>query len=105
MRARAREIDVAKNLKMIDWLKAEMVDSVAELFKSLLLKSSDAVCDALSTIIILAYILGQKVGVSFAAVDTKIKNKLNISLDDSLGGEDWLGNLSELLGYLEKTKR
>jgi len=105
LRARAREIDVAKNLKMIDWLKAEMVDSIAQLFKSLLLKSSDAVCDALSTIIILAYILGQKVGVSFAEVDTKIKNKLHISLDESLGGEDWLGNLSELLVYLEKSKR
>lgn len=105
MRAHAREIDVAKNLKMIDWLKAEMVDALALLFKSLLQKSSDAVCDALATLIILAYILGQKVGVGFAAVDTKIKNKLHLSLDDSLGGEEWQGNLSELLGYLEKTKR
>lgn len=105
MRARAREIDIAKNLKVIDWLKAELIDAVAELFKSLLKSSSDAVCDALATIVILAYILGQKVGVSFAAVDSKIRHKLHISLDDSLGGEEWLGNLSELLGYLEKTKR
>jgi len=105
LRARAREIDVAKNLKMIDWLKAEIVDAVAELFKSLLMKSSDAVCDALATLIILAYILGQKVGVGFAAVDAKIKNKLHLSLENSLGGEEWQDNLSELLGYLEKTKR
>ncbi len=105
MRVKNREMDIAKNFKMIDWLKAELIDAVAELFKSLLKSGSEAVCDALATIMILAYLLGQRTGVSFSSIDQRIRNKLHISLDDSLGGADWQENLSELLVYLEKTKR
>ncbi|WP_242848920.1 MazG-like family protein [Syntrophomonas palmitatica] len=100
-----RELDIAKNLKMIDWLKAELIDAVAELFKSLLKSGSEAVSDALATIIILAYLLGQRVGLSFSSIDQRIRSKLHISLEDSLGGDEWQENLSELLVYLEKTKR
>jgi len=60
-----RGIDVAKNLKIIEWLKAEMVDSVGALFKALLKTGNDAAADALAAIIIVAYLLGKRVGVSF----------------------------------------
>jgi hypothetical protein len=66
-----------------------LIDAVAELFKSLLKSGSEAVCDALATIMILAYLLGQRTGVSFSSIDQRIRNKLHISLDDSLGGADW----------------
>jgi len=105
LRVRNKELDIARNLKMIDWLKAELIDAVAELFKSLLKAGNEAVCDALATIMILSYLLGQRAGVSFASIDQRVRNKLHISLEDSLGGEDWQDNLSELLVYLEKTKR
>lgn len=105
MASKSREIDVAKNLKMIEWLKAELVDSVGALFKSLLKTGSDAAADALAAIIIVAYILGKRVGVNFHTVDAKVKAKLHMGIHDGHEVEQWYGDLSELLHYLDNKKR
>mgnify|MGYP001435681963 CR=1 FL=1 len=105
LKGRSKELDVAKNLKMIDWLKAELVDSVAELFKALLKNGHEAVSDALASIMIICYLLGQRVGVSFLSVDAKMKEKLRISVDNSSDVDNWQKELSRLLAYLEKSKR
>lgn len=105
LKGRSKELDVAKNLKMVDWLKAELVDSVAELFKALLKNGNDAVGDALASIMIVCYLLGQRVGVSFLSVDAKVKEKLRISVDNSPDGDSWQKELAGLLTYLEKNKR
>lgn len=105
MNGRSNELDIAKNLKMVDWLKAELVESVAELFKALLKKGNDAVADALAGIMIICYLLGQRVGVSFLSVDAKIKEKLRISVDNSLDSDSWIKELTSLLVYLQKNKR
>ncbi|HCF49629.1 MAG TPA: hypothetical protein DER60_05065, partial [Syntrophomonas sp.] len=36
------DLDITKNLKMVEWLKAELVQSVGALFKSLLNASAEA---------------------------------------------------------------
>jgi len=100
-----RGIDVAKNLKIIEWLKAEMVDSVGALFKALLKTGNDAAADALAAIIIVAYLLGKRVGVSFYTVDARIKAQLMANINDGHEVEQWYGDLSDLLHYLETQKR
>ena len=77
MAGRGREIDVAKNLKTIEWLKAELAASVGGLFKALLKTGNDAVADALAAIIIVAYILGRRVGMRFQLIDATITSKLS----------------------------
>lgn len=105
MKGRSKELDIAKSLKMVDWLKAELVDSVAELFKALLKNSAEAVGDALASIIIVCYLLGQRAGVSFLTLDAKVKEKLRISVDNSPDSDNWQKELAGLLLYLEKNKR
>ena len=105
MKGRSKELDVAKNLKMVDWLKAELVDSVAELFKALLKSGTDAVADALASIIIICYLLGQMVGVSLLSVDAKVKEKLRITIESSPDGSSWQKELSSLLIFLDRSKR
>jgi len=105
LKGKNKELDVAKNLKMVDWLKAELVDSVAELFKALLKNGNDAVADALASIIIICYLLGQRVGVSLLSLDAKIKEKLRITVDNSLDGSNWHKELLGLLIFLEQNKR
>ncbi|HQA07798.1 MAG TPA: MazG-like family protein [Syntrophomonadaceae bacterium] len=100
-----REIDVAKNLKIIEWLKAELVDSVGALFKALLKTGNDAAADALAAIIIVAYLLGKRVGVSFHTVDTKVKAQLLANINNGHEVERWYGDLSDLLHYIENQKR
>lgn len=105
MASKNREIDVAKNLKIIEWLKAEMVDSVGALFKALLKTGNEAAADALAAIIVVAYLLGKRVGVSFYTVDSKVKAQLMANINDGHEVERWYGDLSELLHYIENKKR
>lgn len=97
-----KDLDIATNLKVIEWLKAELVESVGALLKSLLKAGNDATSDALATIIIVCYILGKRVGISFQAIDMRIRHKINTSINDAHEIEQWYGDLSDLQKYLDK---
>ncbi len=62
---------LARHLKVIDWLKAELVGGVAALFKATALGSQDAIADALSSILLTTYVLGRRLGVSFAQLELR----------------------------------
>jgi len=102
---KSNELEIAKNLKMLDWLKAELAESVAALFKALLEKGNEAVLDALAAIIIICYLIGQRAGFSFLLVDNRIKEKLRISINNAIEEDSWKKELSNLAIYLQKSKR
>jgi len=99
------QVDIAKNLRTIEWLKAELVESVAALLKSLLKAGDEAVSDCLATIIITTYILGKRVGVNFQYIDFKVESTLKLSINEAHEVEKWYGDLSALLAYLESKKK
>ncbi len=99
------QIDIAKSLRIIEWLKAELVESVAALFKALLKTGDEAISDCLGSIIITTYILGKRVGVSFQHIDFKVESKLKLSINEAHEVEQWYGDLSALLAYLENKKK
>lgn len=103
--SKIREIDIAKNLRTIEWLKAELLEGVALLFKSLLKTSADTLSDILATIIMIAYLLGKRLGLNFASIDAKIKSKLKSQISEEHELEEWYGDLSSLLNYFEGHKR
>lgn len=105
MNMKNKEIDIATNLKVVDWLKAELVDSVAVLFKSLLKASADVTADALSTIIITTYLLGRRVGIQFQTIDMVVNYKLNNSINEANEIEQWYGDLTELRQYIESREQ
>lgn len=105
MKGKMKEIDIAKNLKTIEWLKAELVDSVAVLFKALLKTGNDMIEDAVANIIIIVYMLGRRLGLSFHVIDLQVRRKLEASINESQEVGQWYGDLSELLEYLNKQKR
>ncbi|MDD3268972.1 MAG: MazG-like family protein [Syntrophomonadaceae bacterium] len=105
MNGKIKDIDITKNLKTIEWLKAELVDSVAALLKALLKTGNDMIADAVANIIIIAYLLGRRVGLNLHAIDAQIKNKLQTSIDESQEIGQWYGDLADLLNYLENKKR
>lgn len=102
---RKKDLDIAQNLKIVEWLKSELIESVAALFKSLLKTGSDATIEALATIILVTYLLGSRVGISFQSIDNKLRDKLNISIRESTEVDEWNTGLTELLNYWEKKKR
>jgi hypothetical protein len=96
-----RELDITHNLKIVEWLKADLVDTVGVLMKSLMKAGSDATIDALANLIIIAYILGRRVGISFQVIEMRIKHKLNNSINDAHETEQFYGDLTQLQKYLE----
>jgi len=94
-----QEIDIAGNIRLIEWLKAEIINGVASLFRALLKNSQDLTTEALANIITACYFLGERVGLSFEDVDTRIVSRLKSHLEDEHQLEKWHGDISRLLRY------
>ena len=68
--------DITKNVKIIEWIKNEILISVSDLF-NLIFKGvkpiDDKLQNTLANIIMLTYLLGKRLGISFDEIDYKIK--------------------------------
>ncbi len=63
------------------------------------------VVDCLARIITSTYLLGRRLGLSFARVDLKMEQNLRSSIAADHEIEEWYGDLSALSAYLEAKKR
>lgn len=102
------DFDVTGNIRVIEWLKAELLGSVASLNRVLLKGSKagqDAIVDCLSGIIILSYLLSKRLGIEFSTIDLKVQNKLKIGILEEDEIEKVNGDLTKLLGYLRERKQ
>lgn len=97
-----QEIDIARNLKTVEWLKTELVSSVANLFKALVRGQEEPILESLSNTIVATYLLGKRVGINFSKVDSKVENIIRMNIQEEHEVEKWYGDLSNLLHYLKK---
>lgn len=97
-----KETDVAKHAKVVEWLKTEVADYVAKLFKALWQGSASKVQDSLASLNVSSYILGRRVGISFRDLDNSILDKLHQSTREGHQLEDWYQDLSMLEEHLRK---
>jgi len=99
-----REIDITRNIKMIEWLKSELLTDIANLFKILVNGMKEEVCDSvsetLSNIILISYLLGRRLGLNYNAIELKIENKVRLGLIENHDVEKYYGDLSELAKHL-----
>lgn len=95
----------ANNLKMTESLKAELVDAVGGLFKALIRADHADTSAALANIIMITYILGDKLGIDYNTVDMLAKNQLHNSMEDADEKDQWYGDMKRLMQYLEKRMR
>jgi len=96
---------IAKNIKIIEWLKADLLTSLSALFKSMLRGSEELILDALASLVITCYVLGRRLGINFPRLDFKIEAKLRQGIDENHEVERWYGDISNLLNYLVDKKR
>lgn len=103
-----KNIDITKNIKIIEWLKSELLTAVASLFQ-LLIKgiqnSQEAILDVIANIILVSYLLGRRLGLTFQSIDLKIESKAKLGLVENHKIEKWYGDLSELLDYFNKARK
>lgn len=98
-----RDMDIMKNFKTIEWLKSEMLTSVASLYE-LLAKGEEDIKkdleDLISNIILLSYLLSKRLGLEYEDVSSALENKIKLNLIENHQIERWYGDLSELLELL-----
>ncbi len=99
-----RGSDITKNVKIIEWIKNEILMNVSDLF-NLLFKGVKSIDDSLqnsiANIIMLSYLLGKRLGISFENIDYKIKEKAKQGIKDEHSIETWFGDLSNLEKHID----
>ena len=96
---------LASKMKTTESLKAELVEAVGSLFKSLLRADYAYTSDALASIIMITYIMGRKLGVEPHTIDLLAKEKLQTAMFDSHEKDQWHEDMNHLLLYLGSRKR
>lgn len=95
------DIDITKSIRIIDWLKSELLTSIAELFATLIKgindTTKDNIASIISNIIVIAYLLAKRLGIEFEHIDIKAKEKLKLGIKENHDIEKNYGELSELL--------
>ena len=94
------EAEITKNIKVVEWLKADLINSTAALYKGMLRNKDDQWLDALASIIITCYVLSGRLGAGFSRLEIKIEAKLRQGIEQEHEMEKWYKDLSGLLGHL-----
>ena len=99
------DLNIMSNVKYIEVLKAELISIIGDFFK-LLTKGSnvaqDAILDCISGGIILFYLLSERLGYSYIAVDENIKKKLKLGIIEEDEIEKDGKDLSKLLNHIKE---
>lgn len=95
-------VQIAKNIKVMEWLKAEIIEQTGSVFKNLYLGKEAYVIDGLASLIITIYVLARRVGIPFHKLEKAILDKLHEKKEDIHEIEEWYGDLSVLEQYMNK---
>lgn len=68
--------DIARNLKIIEGLKVQLLSVIAELFAGLYKGAEERVLDALSAAMVILFSIANKVGITIRRLDTAVEEKL-----------------------------
>ena len=103
-----KDIDITRNIKVIEWLKGELLLEIANLFKVLVngMKEEvhDSLANILANIILISYLLGKRLGISYNAIELKIKKKIKIGLVDKSDIYKYYGDLTELSRHMNSCR-
>lgn len=98
-------LNIVRNIKIIEELKAQLLCLIGEFFR-LLTKGSNiaqnAVLDCISGSILILYILADRLGYSFTAVDESMKKKLKTGIIEEDTIEKEGKDLSRLLNHMSQ---
>ncbi|MFO7819080.1 MAG: MazG-like family protein [Halanaerobacter sp.] len=97
-----KDKSITKNLKVIEWLKTELLGNVSSLFKLMIKKQEEKILTVLANIVMAAYLLAKRLGYSFQQLNRKIEDRLQENIHSGHQIENWYGELSQLLEHFKK---
>ncbi len=99
-----RDMDIIKNIRTVEWLKSELLTSVAYLYEVLIRDEDDnkrEISDIIANIILLSQLMSKRVGLNYEDVIHSLQQKIKINIQEGHKIEKWYGDLSELLNLLK----
>lgn len=98
-----RFFDIAKNTKVLDELKSDLLSAVATLYRAIVKGTQDKIVESLGAIVILTYLIGRRLGVKFFQIDQAVKDQLQTSQGEE-DIEKWFNDISSLKEYINDMK-
>jgi hypothetical protein len=99
-----QDFNIMSNIKIIENLKAELICIIGDFFKLLARGSNiaqDAILECISGAIIVLYLLGERLGYSYTAVDENMKRKLKLGITENDIMEKESKDLSRLYNHVK----
>ncbi len=100
--------DIGRNLKIIDFLKCELLNTVALLFETMIKgikNSQELILECLTNILLVTYVLGKRLGFDYLVLDKKLEEKIKLSVLEDHHLETWYGDLSNLKDHLNNYRK
>ncbi len=95
------EGSITKNLKIIEWLKTELLGNVSLLFKVMIKQNEAKLLEILTNIIMSTYLLAERLGYSFDQLDRKLEKQIDSNIKNKHQIEVWYGDLTKLLEHIK----
>lgn len=100
-----KDIDIIKNMRTVEWLKAQLLNTVANLYSALANgeeNTRENLEDSISNVILESLLLGKRLGLSYENIDKALKENIKMNLIEEHKIERWYGDLSSLLEHLNQ---
>ncbi|NLM03738.1 MAG: hypothetical protein GX214_01825 [Clostridiales bacterium] len=94
---------ISKNLKAIDFLKCELLNTLALLFETMtkgIRNSQELILECLTNILLATYTLGRRLGFDYNTMDKNLAEKIKIGILEEHHLEKWYGDLTDLKEHL-----
>ena len=104
-RGKTGDFDITRNIRIIEWLKSEMLNSVAKVFSMLLSSgqsSKEALTGYLGDVIVACYLLSKRLGIDYSTMDETIQNQIRLGIIEGNEIEKSYGDLSELQRHMRE---
>ena len=93
-----------RNIRVLEWLKSELLEAVSQLFKSFINNQEELLLLSLA-VKLAVYLLGKRAGINFARVDEQLEIMVQQQLSAGHEVEEWYGDLSLLKQHLDSRKK
>ncbi len=100
----SNESDILRKMRLIEWLKAELITQVGSLYQAMAKNKEQAISEGLAAIIVACYILAKRLGIGFDSLDRDILKKVEQNIKSEHEVEKWFGDFSDYQNYLRQKR-
>jgi hypothetical protein len=98
----SNESDILRKMRLIEWLKAELITHIGQLYQAMAKNSEQAISDGLAAVVVSCYILARRLGIGFDSLDKAVLQKVEQDIKKEREVEKWFGDSSEYQRHLRK---